>query len=347
MHAFSTNYAKRDGKKPGTYVNRGFWLTVPRPLLWCRILGHKPVVDGTEGYREQPGHRWMCCDRCGVRPDPQGSLDPADWNIGDRYTGPRLDATPPPMSRAEIEDHARARRPIPAPPVPGPWPKRRAGAVGGQLIVGKSFPGWSIEFKLGNAGSEHTLEAHIRLHPFGALYLHTERFGTWLQRRLNPTGYQSRVTELALRDGGVAWQLWAKRDESSRTDPWWMHGLIKLDPRDKLLGRCHYAYLDVGDPVTVAVRLPHGDDHDVELKLQRCTDGRNRRRFHSWNADWTCRGGIPTKAHGRGTIHGCAVDVSTQSVTDGTWQAEAAATIALWITKRRAQYGYKPAPEHA
>lgn len=343
MHPFSVNYQDRDGKRPGTLINRGFWLhQVPRPLLWCRAFGHKPVVDGTTGFRtDDPGHRWVACDRCGLRPDPQGSLDPAQWDIGDRYTGPFTTTPPPPLTSAEIKHLVKQRRPLPAPPLPGPWPNRPTGALGGQLIIGKTVSlGWSAQLKVGNQGSEHTLAAHLRLHPFGALYLHTEEFGTWLQRRLNPTGYESRVIELAIEHGGIAWKLWAKRDESSRTDPWWMHGTIKLDLRDRLFGRRRYAFDNVGDPTHATVRMPHGDDHTVTLQLQHCTFGRNRRRFHSWDVDWTCRGGIPTKPGGRGSIHGASVEVSAEAVNNGTWPAEAAAAIALRLTTDRARYGW-------
>lgn len=349
MHRHTVNYLERDGRRRGALLNRGYFLSgLPRPLLWCRAVGHKPVVDGSTGFRrDDPGSRWVCCDRCGTRPRPQGHLDPACWDIGDRYTGPWYDTPPPEPTRAEIQAAARAGR-LPAPPPrPGPWPAEHEAALGAQLIIGKSFPGWQIGFKLGNRGSEHTLEAHIRLYPFGALYLHTERFGTWLQRRFNPTGYQSRVIELAIEHGGITWKLWARRDEWSTTDPWWMSGRIPLDPRPRLLGRRRYDYDDVGDPVTVTVRMPHGDDHDVTLKLQRCTHGRNRRRFHSWSVDWTCRTGIPTKPYDRGTVHGSAVTVDADTVTGGTWPAEAAARIALQLTGDRSRHGYRPAADPA
>ncbi|WP_435610059.1 hypothetical protein [Streptomyces sp. C10-9-1] len=349
MHRFTVNYRDRDGRRRGTLLNRGYFLTgLPRPLLLCRLLGHTPVVDGTTGFRaDDPGSRWVCCDRCGTRPNPQGHLDPSRWDIGDRYTGPWNDSPPPPPTRADIETAARIGR-LPRPREhPGPWPPCREGALGAQLILGTSFSGWSLGLKLGNQGSEHTLAAHIRLHPLGALYLHTERFGTWLQRRFNPTGYHSRVIELDLSLGELRWKLWARRDERSTSDPWWMHGRIPLDPRDRLLGRRRYDYEDIGTPVTATVRMPHGDDHDVTLKLQRCTDGRNKRRFHSWTADWTCNGGIPTKPHSRGGVWGSAVEVPAQAVTDGTWPTEATARIALQLTGDRTRHGYQPATDPA
>jgi hypothetical protein len=120
-----------------------------------------------------------------------------------------------------------------------------------------------------------------------------------------------------------------------------MRGTINLDPRDRLFGRRRYEYEDIGEPLTVTVRMPHGDDHEVTFQLQRCTDGRNRRRFHSWTADWSTRPGIPTKPHG-GEVLGSAVEVSAQSVEDRTWPAEAAAGVAARMTADRTQYGYRP-----
>ncbi|MFE4658171.1 hypothetical protein ACFRFJ_15990 [Streptomyces hydrogenans] len=349
MYLHSVDYRPDSPTSRRALYNRGHFLGyIPRSLLVCRLLGHRPVVDGTTGFRaDDPGSRWVCCDRCGVRPEPQGAPDPARWNIGDRYTGPWLSEEPPPLSRAEIEAIARAGKPFTRPPEPGPWPTNPTGALGAQLIIGRSYPGWSIGIKLGNCGSEHTLAAHISLHPFGALYLHTERFGTWLQRRLNPRGYQSRVTELRLGDGRLEWALWARRD-SSDIDPWWMRGSITLDPRDRLFGHRRYTYEKVGDPTTVTVRLPHGDEHTVTLQLERCDYGRTRRRrFHSWAVDWSTRPGIPTKPGDRGRILGSGVEATAPAVTAGTWPAEAAARIALQMSQDRERNGYRPASEPA
>lgn len=326
MHRFSVDYRKRDGERRGTLLDRGYFLNgLPRLIPICRLLGHRPVVDGTQGVGTSKPSRWVCCDRCGIRADPQGRLSPAVSDIGDRYCGPfdgALDAA------NEIRN-------------PGPWPRKPTGALGGQLIIGKTFGGWNVEVKVGNCASEQTLAAHISLNPLGALYLHTEGFGTWLQRRLNPVGYESRVIRIGLEWGGIEWKLWSKRNEYSRDDPWWMRGRINLDPRDRLLGRRRYAYEDIGEPLAVTVRMPHGDDHQATLRLQRCTDGRNRRRFHSWTVDWATRPGIPTKPHG-GEVCGSAVEVSAASVKSGAWPAEAAAAIAARLTADRTQYGYRP-----
>lgn len=326
MHPFSVDYRKQDGKKSGTLINRGFWLNdVPRPLLTCRLFGHRSVADGF-GPASPGLHaaRWICCDRCGERPDPQGALDPAAIDVGARYAGP-FDARKEPTWMIQN---------------PGSWPTKSTGTLGGQLIVGKSFSGWSIEFEVGDASSEHTLGAHLRLHPFGALYLHAERFGAWLQRRFNSTGYETRVIGIAIQFGGIDWKLWAKQNESSRDDPWWQHGTIKLDPRDRLFGRRHYAYESISGKVTATVRMPHGDDHTVEMQLQRCTFGRRRRRFHSWRVDWECPAGIPTKPYG-GRVTASSVEVTQRAVDSDTWVAEASAGIAAQLTKDRTRYGMR------
>lgn len=337
MHRFTVDYRERDGERPGTLLNKGYFLSgLPRLALLCRTFGHRPVVDGYDSTHNSDRSRWVCCNRCGIRPDPQGQLDPGQWDIGQPYTGPLTGGWTPGLPSRDIAKHRSA---MPS-ATPGPWPAKPTGDLGAQVIIGKSFPGWSAELKIGNAGSEHTLAAHLRLYPFGAIYLHTERFGTWLQRRLNPVGYQSRVISIGIQHGGISWKLWAKRDESSKSDPWWMQGTIKLDPRDRLFGRFRYDYKDIGEPVTATVRMPHGDDHEVRLKLQQCTDGRNRRSFHSWTVDWFTRPGIPTKPGG-GEVLGSAVTVSALSVKEGTWPAEAAAGIASQMTVDRTRRGYR------
>lgn len=301
-------------------VNRGFWINdLPRLTPLCRLLGHRPVVDGVDFAPMHVGHaqsprpgrrsRWACCDRCGLRlKQPVDS----DLEIGQPYTDPLPSA---PAAR---------------------------GTVGGQLIIGPSHDAVSVSVKIGNAGSEHTLAAHLHLHHLGALYLHTERHGTWLQRRLNPTGYQSRVIEISAHDGHLYWQLWAKRDESKRSDPCWMRGSIQLDPRTMIWGPKRYSYTDSGDPVTATVRMPHGDDHEVKLQLQRQSFGRARggRTKLSWSVDWSARPGIPTKNGDRGVVSASGVAVSDAAVRDGGWVEEACAAVATQMTRDRIRYGY-------
>lgn len=339
---FTVDYRKDSGRdRRGVLVNRGFFLHgIPRPLLTCRTVGHKPVVDGTEAFRPGgPAARWVCCDRCGVRPDSQGRLDAAQWDIGDRYTGPWGDPPAPYRVPKSIDDYRPENLPEFFPP--GPWKKSQVWEFGGQAIVGKTFRGFAAEVKVGNCGSEQTLAAHISLNPVGALYLHTERLGTWLQRRVNPTGYESRVIGVSVERGSIDWKLWAKRNDYSSGDPWWQHGTIKLDPRDKILGRRRYWHTDEGKPVIAIVRLPHGDDHEVKLQLQRCEKGREKRprKDDGWSADWNGPAGIPTKPNGRGGIWGFGVEVSAESVRRGTWPFEAAAKIAARLTETRAKEG--------
>lgn len=359
MHAFTVNYRKRDGACRGQLVNLGFFLHgTPRLMLWCRLFGHKPVVDGTGEYKQdRPGGerygnptRWVVCDRCGVRGEPQGSLDPECWGVGDRYTGPwnpaQLDQGTP-AGRLALRDAKRGFYP------PGPIPyhgEGARGALGGQLVIGGGgWAGFGWEVKVGNCASEHTLAWHVGLGPLGALYLHTEDHGIWLQRRLNPEGYESRVTGQTLRAGCLSWRLWSKRDSGSRhgrnREPWWRNGEISFRLRDNLFGPRRYSYTDVGEPIGRFVRMPEGEDYLVTLKLQRQTLGRKRwpRRRHSWNVDWNAAGrGIPTKGPLRGRVFGSGVKVSDAAVRAGTWPSEAVVAIAARMVRDRTRYEWEP-----
>ncbi|MBO3753138.1 hypothetical protein J5X84_44505 [Streptosporangiaceae bacterium NEAU-GS5] len=135
---------------------------------------------------------------------------------------------------------------------------------------------FSVEVEVGN-GAEDTLASHIRVWPFGALYLHTEQFGTWLQRRLNPAGYDTRVIALPIDDWTIRWQLWARQHCWSSTDPTWMQGSLSLDLVQKIWGPRRYAYTDVGGPELAVIELPEGD-YRVKLQLQRRSHGRPRGR---------------------------------------------------------------------
>lgn len=323
----SIDYKKDRHESPKALVNRGFWIqNTPRFTPLCRLLGHKPVVDGVDmspmhvaGGRVTPGRRsrWACCDRCGIR--LQQPID-SDLEIGQPYTDPL------PSHPSHASDVTGAR-----------------GVIGGQLVIGRNYGGVSAQMEIGSAGNEHTLAAHVHLHHLGGLYLHTERHGTWLQRRLNPTGYDSRVTGIAIDNGHLRWQVWAKRDSSTRTDPWWMNGSIQIDLRTVLWGPQRYSYTDVGEPVTTTVRMPHGDDHRVTLQLQRQAFGRprGRRPQLSWCVDWNTQPGIPTRNTDRGRIQASGVHVSDAAAEDGGWVEEASAEIVMRMTRDRIRYGYQ------
>jgi hypothetical protein len=330
MHRFTVDY-QRDKLNPRGF-HKGFFLHgVPRLTPLCRLFGHRPVIDGTEGFRGQPGSRWVCCDRCGVRPEPQGSLD-ADLAIGQPYTGAYTGAL-------VMGDSGK---PGPVGRDPGPWPEHPTGAVGAEVAVGAIHGGASFEVKVGNAGSEHTLAAHVHLGRALWLSVNTQWHGTWLQRRLNPTGYESKVTGLSLSDGLLSWRLWARRNGSSSQDPKWMQGYVRIDLRDKILGPARYSYENQGDPTPATVRMPHGDDHTVMLQLQRRTFGRERgRKTYGWTVDCDAPGGIPTKRNGRGRITGLGVDVTDAAAREGTWAAEAAAKLAVRLTADRTRYGWR------
>ncbi len=195
MRWHTADYKAQGRDVPRALVNRGFWLHLPRLTLTCRLAGHKPVVDGTSGFNGRPGWRWVCCDRCGIRPEPQGALDPANWDIG-----MRAPATPAAFG-VQVQ--------------PGTWPASPEGVIGGQLIIGGRVTA-GVSVKVGNAGSEHVLAAHACVPWLGALYLHSDGFGQWVQRRLNPVGYESRVIEASVHDRHLSWRLWVLRDSGLR-----------------------------------------------------------------------------------------------------------------------------------
>lgn len=304
MYVHTVDYRK--GGDSAALINRGFWINgLPRILVACRLHGHKPVVDGTEGIGRTAGGRWVCCDRCGLRTRPQLQLDPDRWSIGDHY-----------------------------PDVPKTaWPSAR-GTLGGQLLLAKrGFQSVAVSTKLGNCGSEHMLAGHVSLGPIGALYLHTEGFGTGMQRKLNPTGYQSRVTEAGVTDGILHWALWTKRDESTLGTPGWRSGYIAVGLRNRLLGPVRYSYEARGEGAGT-VRLPEGDDFLVTLRLERQVRKRRRGRGTAcWRVEWSCKDGIPSGV--KGSISAASVAVSDASVERGRWAPEACATIAAGISAMR------------
>jgi hypothetical protein len=317
MHFHSTDYRK-DRDRAGRLLNRGFWFYLPRPLAACRLFGHKPVIDGYDSIGNSPGARWVCCDRCGLRPEPQGCLDPAVWDIG---TG------------VELGEFTGAIR------QPGrSWPKRPEGVIGGQFIIGRGT-GFGVSLKIGNAGSEHTLAAHLLIPVIGALYLHTERFGTWLQRRLNPVGYESKVIEASIFTGRLWWKLWMPRDGSARG---WRDGSLQLDPRVALFGEKLYSYTDVTGTEPVTLALPDGTEHAITVRLRRQAYGRlHGRKRLSWTVSCQSREGIPSRP-GKSGMTGWAVEVSDASVKADLWQQEAVTATAAKIVAERARYCWKP-----
>lgn len=333
-YAFTVDYNRE--REPGggrPLLHRGlFWHNLPRLMPVCRLVGHRPVIDGTDPtYRGSSPSRWVVCDRCGVRTDPQGSLDPSCWNLGDPYTGPHPD-DPPAFHE------------------PGRFPARPAGHIGAEVVLGRSVTGTvGAEFKVGNGGSEHTLAANVRLGWLGSVYVHTERFGTGVQRRLNPVGYDSRVIGVQVgRWCGLEWRLWSRRDNNDNVrEPWWMHGQINPRLTDRLLGRKVYAYADVPGAVCArVVKMPEAD-YLVELKLRREVHGRAKgRKKYGWSVDWKVLGrdipyrdDHPWKGNG---IYSSGVKVTTPAVHAGTWPAVAVAAVAVQITGMRTRHCYDP-----
>lgn len=344
MYVTTVDYlADRATGNPRTLLHRGIKIhEIPRLIPLCRLRGHRSIVDGNPGYHPGDlGSRWVCCDRCGVRPEPQGRLDPAMYSIGDAYTGPFADALPAGREGRETLKSLKASfHP------PGPWPASPHGEIGTELVLGPSFGGASIGIEIGCAGSTTTVSWHLTLHHLGSLHLYTERHGQWLQRRLNRTGYDNRVIEIGVADGRLRWSLWTKAGEWSSDTPRWRDGFLVVSAADRLLGPVTHRYTDIGAPVTATVRMPEGDDHNVTLQLQRQTTGRKRgRQTEQWSVDWDSDKGIPFRRDSwKGDcIHSSHVPVSEASVQLGTWPLAATAAIAAQMTRHRIDNDYSPA----
>ncbi|MEV0617590.1 hypothetical protein AB0I81_30010 [Nonomuraea sp. NPDC050404] len=347
MYWHTRDNAEQEGRQRGRLVDRSMWLhDAPRLTLWCRLFGHKPVIDGYSPHDcGLPARRWVTCDRCGVRPDPQGDLDPEEWPIGDRYDG--LYETPERHVLTTEEIRTAMNRVRAGLRLPGPWPKHPTGSIGGQLILGRTFGGFSAEVEIGCAGAENTLAAHIRLNPIGALYLHTEAFGTWLQRRLNSKGYASRLIGLSVDSWGIRTKLWSREGEWSSADPWWMHGSVNLDLAEKLLGPKRYSYRTVDGPVMGWIRMPEGDSHQVQLTLKRARLGRPRAEWaakYHWSVEWESATPIVTRPS-KGGIVAASVEVPDQAVDSRSWDALACTLAAQQLCARRAEYNYQPETE--
>lgn len=349
MHRFTIDRAK-DRPDPRVLLHRSYHLhDLPRLMLVCRALGHRPVVDGYDskhGPEEHRRARWVACDRCGVRPEPQGRLDPDQWNLGQPYTGPT--ATARRLSPVVVKQLARKGITPRVSNDPGPWPARPEGALGAELVIGRSHT-LGADFKIGNPGSENVLSGHIGLGPLGALFVHSERFGTWVQRRLNPTGYQSRETGFRIDHGRLSWELWARRDERSKSDPKWMHGSVAIDPRDYLLGPLKNRKVSETEKVPAVVRMPEGDSYDVTVQLEQWETRRTRGRGRTfWRAEWDCKAGIPVRNHdwkGDETFSSSWV-IEGVTPDNPRWPHIVAAAAAEDCSRDRARYNYR-APESA
>lgn len=349
MHRFTIDRLK-DRPDPRVLLHRSYYASsLPRLIPRCRLFGHKPVVDGYDsqyGPQEHRRRRWVCCDRCGVRPEPQGNLDPDQWQLGQLYTGPTTTARR--LSPAVVRQLARKGITPRESTEPGTWPTDPEGALGAELVIGHSHS-IGADIKVGNPGSEHVLAGHIGLGPLGALYLHTERYGTWVQRRLNPSGHQSREVGFSIYHGRLSWQMWAKRDEHSASDPKWMRGSIPIDPRHHILGPRRNRKVATTEDVPAVVRMPEGDTHEVTVRLEQWESRRTRGRATTyWTAQWDCKAGIPVRNHdwkGDETFS-CAWGIKGVTPDNSRWPHIVAAAAAEQCTRDRARYDYR-APEAA
>ena len=345
MHVFVTD-RKKDSNDPRVLLHRSYHAhNLPRLIPMCRLLGHKPVVDGYDseyGRSEERRARWVACDRCGVRPEPQGNLDPDQWQLGQPYTGPFTGRLLPAEKVRQLQESGSIKT-YPYPKEPGNFSDRPTGALGAELIIGRSLS-LGADIKVGNWGSENVLAAHIGLGPLGALYVHTEAFGTWVQRRLNPAGYKSRETGISVHGGRLWWNVWADRDEWNSTDPKWMRGNITIDPRHYLYGPLKNRKLSETDRVPAVVRMPEGDTYDVTVHLERWESRRTRGHACTyWMAQWDCDKGIPVRNHDWKGDETFSCTWMAEGVTPDNprWPYVLAAKAAEQCSRDRARYGYR------
>jgi len=343
VHRFTVDYNK-DRTSQRSLMDRGFFLHgLPRLILLCRLFGHRPTVDGYNsryGREEDRRARWVICGRCGLRPEPQGMVDPDDWDLGQRYTGEFTRTRPPsPTVAKKLAERGLA---VPQTRLPGPWPKNPTSAIGAQVIIGRAnFI--SAQVKVGSRISEQCLAANLSLGPIGAIYVHTEEHGRFIQHLLNPgraLSTESRETGISFWRGRLEWKLWAPRDTHSKTDPWWMRGSIPIDPRHYLFGKVTNRKVSATEKMPATVRMPEGDSYDVAVRLEQWSIGRQRgRRRDHWTAEWEYKPGIPYRNgdsyfSGNHPIHHVTADTPR-------WPDLVAQSVADHITRDRARYNYE------
>lgn len=339
------DYAERDGRQPGVLLNRGWWLNeTPRLMPVCRLFGHKPVVDGYGPHpRGLDARRWVACDRCGVRPDPQGDLDPDAWAIGQRYDGPFLEEPEPFVLTTEMLRTAGARG-LTSYSVPGPWPKRPTGTVGGQVMLGRWGGGHTIGLDISPEGGDHALAFHIAISPLFWFSVHFDDHGRWLTRRLLPRdSFDTRQIGLSFDEWHLRWKLWKRQGHWSRDDPKWWAGTINLDLVEKLFGPKRFSRKQAAGPELAWVHLPHGDSYQMQLTLQRVRLGRPRlrRAKWSWQVEWQSDSAVPIHGTSGGGDFDGFVKVPDDAVTEDRWVTKACELIAKDLTERRERYGYR------
>lgn len=345
MHRFTVDYSK-GRPRPRVLMNRGFFLNgLPRLILLCRLTGHRPVVDGYDSQYGDDRARWVICDRCGIRPEPQGSLDPDTWNLGQPYTGEFNHAKPlSPMVRKQLDRQGLTPR---GAGLPGSWPANPTSDIGSQVIIGRSS-GLGVGVKVGSNSSEQCLAANLRLGPIGAVYVHTEDHGRVIQRRLNSSpdlSSESREIGLGFNRGRLSWTLWAPRNEWKPSDPKWMRGSIPIDPRHYILGPVTNERVHSTDKVPAIVHMPDGDSYDVTVRLEQWAIGRKRGRTQErWTVDWDCKDGIPIRNNSWKGDEALGGNFPIDGITPDNpqWPQVVCAAIAQHCTEDRARYNYQP-----
>lgn len=317
-----------DYPEPRAWINRGFFThEIPRPILLCRLAGHRPVVDGVDFGHSGEHPRWVVCGRCGTRPHPQGSLNPTHYPLGIPYQGLYDNRISPTQERTRA---------------PGPWPTNPTWDLSTQLLIGGAYPGASVHFKVGNAGSENALAAHLHLGQAFALYISTGELGRGIQRLLNPTGYESKVTELRTMEGLLYWKLWADQNTSTHTTPRWKNGSTPINPLDIIWGPKRNRIKDLGEPVTTTLALPGDETHEVTFQLQRYTLHRPHRRRPisiTYRARWETEPGIELTPTGR-RAQSSTITIPTTHTGPDQFLTTATTALTEWIEQERNRHDY-------
>lgn len=368
-----------EGRRKHLVHWRGHLHGIPRALI-CRRFGHRPVVDGYgEVGATYPGgqpraKRWVACGRCDTRPAWQGDLLPALFpDLGVPYDGEWVTEDAFATSQAAmirrkdahyqaILDARAAGEPPPTQPVElyPMWPSEAweregeerpgpRGEVSFELLIGaKEWHGWpgiGAEVSLGTG--ETPIDAHVHLGPVGSLYLGFGGYGRSLAHRLFGRDMPpTRVWNIEL-DGldgqwTLHWQIGARRNEWSNTDPKWTHGRINF--AELLLGKasCTREAIDSRD---VMIPLPEGR-YPATVRLERVTWKRERTRaqvHYSAEVEPAC--GVPVPGKGENS-YDCGDDATysqsgpSQGPEYGSeWVTEAVAAISESVLRSRSRYG--------
>lgn len=159
----------------------------------------------------------------------------------------------------------------------GPWQEPEGGAhLEYWFLPKKLHDSWSLNFRVGNPGSENNFAGHVTCPLFG-VYWGIEGYLDGLRRLLNDGDhYESREIGLAFHDGTFWVKLWAKRNSWSSKDPKWQQ--MNWAPADTIFGKRQNSH-EVVDECSAIIPMPEGG-YPATIKLERWERWRPRGRRH-------------------------------------------------------------------